>query len=275
MIFAEREFKLNIMSKLLIILLMLTFSFAASSQNIRKIAAYDSESSYTSGVYCISDTAVYRYSWYYYEWFQIPGNGLTKIDDTTRISSIAVYNNKISNSSGLFVFSDTAVFNYNWYAQTWFPLSNTGLPRNAENKPDIYDLAVYGDSGSSSYSDPFALTHSGIYRYIWYYQEWYPLSNTGLQLSAGYGSKEIAQPEVYPNPVDANSVIEIELAENYTGTVEFTFFDTGGRFITKDVIANTGSVVRYVIPAEKLKTGLYYCEIKAGNVYKSVRFVKT
>lgn len=273
MVFVDLQEKMN-MHKLTYLMLIMLSSGMVSAQNIRKIAAYDNQSSYTSGVYCISDTAVYRYSWYYQEWMYIPGNGLTRINDTTRISAIAVYNNKISNSSGLFVFSDSVVLNYNWYAQTWFTLGNTGLPRNIDNKPDVYDLAVYGDSGSSSNSELFALTHSGIYRYIWYYQEWYQLENTGLEVSAGNGIPETLVANVYPNPAESHSQIELSLPENYKGQVEFAFFDLNGKLIMKDAIEGGKSKIIYDIPLNQIPGGIYYCEIKAGSVLKTVKMVR-
>lgn len=263
----------TIIMRLTILLLFMSLASYSMGQGIRKIAAYDSESSYTSGVYCINDTGVFRYSWYYQEWYNIPGNGLTRVNDSTRIGAIAVYNNKISNSSGLFVFSDTAVFNYNWYAQTWFPLSNTGLPRNSNNKPDVYDLTVYGDSGSSSNSDVFALTGNGVYRYIWFYQEWYPLENTGLTVAVKNDLNKDISATVFPNPSETVSYIELNLQKDYNGPVEFAFFSTEGKLVTKTQTEMHGRELKYEIP--KLFTGYFYVEIHAGNAVKTVRFIRS
>lgn len=258
----------------ILLLLFLLYSGIAEAQNVRRIAAYDSESSYTSGLYAISDTAVYRYSWYYQEWFYLKSDGLTRVDDTVRVSAIAVYNNKISNSSGIFVFTDTVVRNYNWYAQYWFSLSNAGLPRNSDNKPDVYDLAVYGDSGSSSNSQLFALTHSGIYRYIWYYQQWYPLASTGLEVSNPMPEFGQLYAGVYPNPFFNDAVIDIELPEGYMGSVEYAFFSASGQLAYRETVETKGGKVRYDLTSEWLLPGMYFCEIKAGILRQVVKIVK-
>jgi hypothetical protein len=258
----------------ILLVLFVLYSMVADAQNIRKIAAYDNESSYTSGLYALSDTAVYRYSWYYQEWFYLKSDGLTRVDDTVRVSAIAVYNNKISNSSGIFVFTDTVVRNYNWYAQYWYPLSNAGLPRNIENKPDVYDLAVYGDSGSSSNSQLFALTHSGVYRYIWYYQQWYPLANTGLEVSNPMPEFGHLYAGVYPNPFAFGTAIDIVLPEDFRGSVDYAFFSESGQLLHREKVETTGGKVHYKVSSEKFLPGIYFCEIKAGNLRQVLKIIK-
>ncbi|PKP21531.1 MAG: hypothetical protein CVU05_06565 [Bacteroidetes bacterium HGW-Bacteroidetes-21] len=258
-------------------ILYIVFALTANtlfSQTIQKMAAYDSESSYTSGLYCISDTSIYRYSWYYQEWYSLSSDGLTRENDTVRISQLAVYNNKISNSSGLFVFSDTVVLNYNWIVEHWYPLSNTGLPR-VFGKPDVQGLTVYGDSGSSSNSTLFALTSAGVYRYSWWYQEWQPISNAGLNTKVmEYPVVPDFGALVFPNPVYGKSVISANLPVHYSGEISIAYFNTSGMMVFIDKFMIEGEQFERAVPSEFLPTGTYICEINAGQIYKAVKMIK-
>ena len=247
----------------------------AGAQQLQVIAAYDNQSSYTSGLYGLADTGVFRYSWYYQEWFPLDNTGLTRINDTIRVSALAVYNNKINNSSGIFVFSDTAVFNYNWITAGWYALSNNGLPR-VLGKPDVRMLTVYGDSGSSSNSTLFALTGTAVYRYSWYYQAWSPLSNTGLPL-ANKKESGVASPvfEAYPNPFPQKLKIQAVLPGNYSGSAEMAVFDEKGslvgHFITE---IGRDNIITFTPDMGSRPPGMYFFEIKAGNIFKTIKAIK-
>lgn len=247
----------------------------AGAQKLQVVSAYDNQSSYTSGLYGLSDTGVFRYSWYYQEWFPLENTGLTRINDTIRVSALAVYNNKISNSSGIFVFSDTAVFNYNWITAIWYPLSNSGLPRQF-NKPDVRMLTVYGDSGSSSNSTLFALTDTAVYRYSWYYQSWSPLPNTGLPLAANKAGK-VTEPTVvaYPNPFMQSPAISVTLPANYSGQVEMAVFNEQGVLVAHLVTQHNGGVDFIFKPdLSPYPPGMYFFEIKAGSDFKTIKAIK-
>jgi hypothetical protein len=263
------------MKKIFSLLIAIVLFQCISAQQIRIISAYDNQSSYTSGLYALQDTAIYRYSWYYQEWFSLNNKGLTRINDTIRISSLAVYNNKTSNSSGIFVFSDTAVFNYNWITATWYPLSNDGLPRIL-NKPDVRMLTVYGDSGSSSNSTIFALTDTAVYRYSWYYQEWYSLSNSGLSFSV----KEVNninefQASAFPNPSDHNLTINLTLPESINDKIKIAFFDEKGIMLKYlEQSANGEKEILIEPDLSSFPSGIYFCEIKAGKKFKTIRVIR-
>ncbi len=248
----------------------------ARAQQLQVIAAYDNQSSYTSGLYGLADTGVFRYSWYYQEWFPLENTGLTRINDTIRVSALAVYNNKINNSSGIFVFSDTAVFNYNWITTSWYALSNNGLPRMS-GKPDVRMLTVYGDSGSSSNSTLFALTGTAVYRYSWFYQSWSPLPNTGLPLVANK-SVNLGEPAVvaYPNPFRQSPDISVALPANYTGKVEMAVFNEQGVVVEHLVKQHKGDADFFFKPdLSHLPSGMYFFEIRAGSSFKTIKAVKT
>jgi hypothetical protein len=244
-------------------------------QHIKIISAYDNESSYTSGLYAMQDTAVYRYSWYYQEWFPLENNGLTRVGNTVKLSSLAVYNNKTGNSSGIFVFSDTVVLNYNWITATWYPLLNTGLPR-ISNKPDVRMLTVYGDSGSSSNSTLFALSDTAVYRYNWYYQEWYSLANTGLsnflkEVNRNINFNAIA----FPNPFENNLTIKLQLPEGDFDKIKVAIFDEKGtmlKYFEQNVKGE--KEVTVLTELSNFPAGLFFCEIKAGSNYKTIRVIR-
>jgi hypothetical protein len=77
----------------LLLLFIIPSYLPSQAQQMKAISAYDNQNSYTSGLYSVNDTAIYRYSWYYHEWFALGNQGLTRVNDTLRISSLAVYNN--------------------------------------------------------------------------------------------------------------------------------------------------------------------------------------
>ena len=263
------------MKKIFFLLMAVVLFQCISAQQIKIISAYDNQNSYTSGLYALQDTAIYRYSWYYQEWFSLDNKGLTRVNDTIRISSLAVYNNKTSNSSGIFVFSDSAVFNYNWITATWYPLSNDGLPRIL-NKPDVRMLTVYGDSGSSSNSTLFALTDTAVYRYSWFYQEWYSLSNSGLSFSV----KEVNNineflVSAFPNPYDYNLTIHLTLPESINDKIKIAFFDEKGMML-KYLEQNVNGEKEILIEPNLsgFPSGIYFCEIKAGKKFKTIRVIR-
>jgi hypothetical protein len=256
------------------IFIFVLFHFSYS-QKVKVIAAYDNQNSYTSGLFAIQDTAVYRYSWYYNEWFALENTGLTRVNDTVKVSSLAVYNNKINNSSGIFVFSDSVVLNYNWFIQTWFTLSNTGLPR-INNKPDVKMLTVYGDSGSSSNSTLFALTDTAIYRYNWFYHEWFSLSNSGLSsLVTEMTTDNKIEANAYPNPFEDEISITLNLPIGFNKKIKIAVFDEKGMLVkyieqSNYIVGNT-----IILPElNSLSSGMYFCEIKAGEEIKTIRVIR-
>ncbi|HBX50678.1 MAG TPA: hypothetical protein DEH02_06355 [Bacteroidales bacterium] len=110
------------------------------------IAIYNDGTSTTEGLFVVSDTAVFRYSWYLAQWLPLSTQGLIRINDTVQIGDIYVYQNGSLTSSGLFTVSDTAVFQYSWYYQQWNPLSNNGLNANSETIPieNFYEIQQKG-----------------------------------------------------------------------------------------------------------------------------------
>lgn len=263
------------MKNKLIFLVIYFLVSLASAQNIKYIVAYENNSSTTSGLYAVGDTAIYRYSWYYQEWFPLSNNGLVKINDTVQVNAIAVYNNESSNSSGLFVFSDTAVYNYNWITMQWYPLSNNGLPR-INQKPDVKMLAVYGPTGSSSNSTLFALTDTAVFRYSWSYQEWTSLSNAGIvNMKNEENTDSNYKTLVYPNPFSSMLTFEVQIPETGSETIEVSVFDVHGRLILTEKFNVERNAMNLIsLDFKNQKTGLYFCELYDGKNFKQLKVIK-
>lgn len=265
---------MKILSTLLIIAyVMLSNSNAQIS--INKIAAYDSESSFTSGIYAINNSQIFRYSWYYQQWLSLPLTGLVQNSGTYVINNIAVYNNKWDNSSGIFVFSDTAIFNYNWISQTWYKLYNKGLPRNEQNKIDVLEMTVYGDSGASSNSELFILARTGIYRYSWYYQQWFALPNAGLPSETEFIKTADFDIQIIPNPTIDNAKLQLKVPVNaINNMLELAFISQSGQIAHTEKILVHSENFEYNIPLQHLVTGVYFCEVRIRDIYSTIKLVK-
>ncbi|MFH2096891.1 MAG: T9SS type A sorting domain-containing protein, partial [Bacteroidota bacterium] len=94
---------------------------------IDNIACFDNNSVNPSGIYVISDTAVFVYNYYMAEWLPLHNTGLIRISGKVQISSLTAYKETDTGTNRIIVVSDTAVFRYDWYMQAWYPLSNDGL----------------------------------------------------------------------------------------------------------------------------------------------------
>lgn len=243
--------------------------------SINKIAAYDTESSFTSGVYAISSSEIFYYSWYYQQWLDMPRTGLVQSNGDYVLNNIAVYNNKWDNSSGIFVFSDTAIFNYNWFSQTWYPLYNTGLPRNEQNKIDVLEMTVYGDSGFSSNSELFVLARTGIYRYSWYDQQWFALPNAGLPNNIQKMAAVNLEAVITPNPTTDNALLQLQLPQSTINqTIEIVFIASNGSVAFTDRVKINSKNFKYAIPLQHLSVGVYMCEIRIKDLFSTVKLIK-
>ena len=267
--------KIKIILTALFVSLFFSSYYGASAQKIKLVASYDNNNSYTSGLYAVGDTALYRYSWYGQHWFPLSNNGLNRINDTVQISAFAVYNNFSDNSSGLFVFSDTAVYNYNWFISTWFYIPNTGLPR-INLKPNVRNLTVYGDSGSSSNSSLFAITDTALFLYSWYLQEWSPIPNTGIISGLNKIKDNPSQKiDAFPNPFSDKISIELNIPLNSSGNIELAFFDMKGHHVYSETHKlSPGSDVTIIPSLSSLTSGIYMCEIWDGKNYNLIKVIK-
>lgn len=126
---------------------------------IDEIACFNNETGNPSGIYVISDTAVFVYN-YYIGWIPLSNNGLCRQNGVVMLSDISCFNESSSGTNRIFVISDTSVFRYDWYMQTWYPLSNSGLMTSAKiNKENIALKAFpnpFRDVTNISYTLPIA-----------------------------------------------------------------------------------------------------------------------
>ncbi len=101
---------------------------------INDISTFDNDSWNPSGIYVISDTAVYVYNYYAARWFPIVNNGLPRFEGVVEISSLSAHKESSNEMVRLHVVADTAVYRYDWYGQNWYPLSNQGIVLNKQTE---------------------------------------------------------------------------------------------------------------------------------------------
>jgi hypothetical protein len=101
---------------------------------INDISTFDNDSWNPSGIYVISDTAVFVYNYYAAIWYPIVNNGLPRHEGEVQISSLSAHKESSNEMVRLHVVADTAVYRYDWYGQNWYPLSNQGLILNKQNE---------------------------------------------------------------------------------------------------------------------------------------------
>ena len=112
---------------------------------INEIACFNNESVNPSGIYVISDTAVFVYNYYVPGWLPLSTDGLCRNNGLPVISDISGYKETSSGDNYIFVISDTATFYYEWYYQKWYPLSNDGLSikKNNATNNDLFKTKNY------------------------------------------------------------------------------------------------------------------------------------
>ncbi|GAB4280671.1 MAG: hypothetical protein Kow0068_04980 [Marinilabiliales bacterium] len=106
---------------------------------IDAIACFNNETGNPSGIYVISDTAVFVYN-YYTGWIPLSNNGLCRNNGIPVINDLTCYKESSTGTNRILVISDTLVFQYEWYSQTWYPLSNQGLYSNKINGNNQHEI---------------------------------------------------------------------------------------------------------------------------------------
>jgi len=110
---------------------------------INEIACFNNETVNPSGIYVISDTAVFVYNYYAAAWLPLYNTGLCRNNGLVQISDISGYKETSSGDNYIFVISDTATFYYGWYSQQWYPLSNEGLSVKNNKPANLFELKNY------------------------------------------------------------------------------------------------------------------------------------
>ncbi|MDD3740618.1 MAG: T9SS type A sorting domain-containing protein [Bacteroidales bacterium] len=260
------------MQKVILFICLQLVVIISISQTIKRISAYDNNYNNNSGIFGITDNGVYEYSWYYQQWLQLPNNGLTFYEDQAQLDEISAFDANSVNPSGVYVISDTAVFVYNYYAELWYPLYNTGLCR-IEGIVQLSDLSAHLDI-EDDYERIYVKSCDHIYYYNWYMQNWSQLPNTGLN------EKETPQTtdfdfSVFPNPVHYNSAIILNLDNNYKGQIKIALFNEQGLFI-KEIVNDyyTGGTFRIESSDLDIAPGIYFYEISGDNFTQAKKFIK-
>lgn len=224
---------------------------------------FDGDTYNNTGVYGATDNKVYRYSYYFDEWFPLENNGLPIISGEVNIIDLAVADTGTSYTSGIYIIADTAVFNYNWYTQEWYPLSNEGLNRIG-GVVKLSKISVFG-KGSSTDHRIFCVSDTSVFVYEWYYPKWFAFYNTGLSVMRESQIQNTAFINAYPNPFNEKTNIELKLNKRYTGRVKIAIYDSKGVFVSYDNFEVIESeIIEYPLNKD-FKKGTYFCEIVAGR----------
>lgn len=261
------------MKTIITITITTILALSINAQTIKCVSAYDNNYDSSSGIFGITDHGVYEYSWYYEEWLQLPNTGLTFIEGEAKIDEISAFDANSVNPSGVYVISDTAVYVYNYYAELWYDLSNTGLCR-IEGVVQMSDLSAHLDV-EDDYENIFVVSCDHVYYYDWYQHLWHQLPNDGLSVKQNTLTEGNFENNIFPNPVDLNSIISFNLPDAYNGKLEIAIFDNNGKFI-KEIVNDyvSGGTHEINISGEGLLPGIYFYEISGVNFSQAKKFIK-
>ncbi len=252
--------------------LIFTTTLNLSTQTINKIAVFDNTEYSSSGIIGITENAIYEYSWYYDTWLSFPTNGLNEIEGNVIVNEVSACNNYSHNPSGIYVISDTSIHVYNYYAEYWYALYNTGLER-IENIVQLSDLSVRYDIENED-EDIFVKSGDHIYYYEWYTQKWYPLTNEGITSKKHLCNKPIIS-SIYPNPVKSNSNIVINLPDYYNNYIDIAIFTEDNKFVKEIHIDNANGGENIIeLNTSEFSQGIYFYEIKGVDFSHVKKFIK-
>ena len=250
------------------ILLLILFTFGLTNinfgQDIKKVAAVKSTNSDGYKLYCISDTAVYKYDWNLeWYWWALENNGLTRNNGIVQLSDIAAYEED-DGTSRIYVISDTAVYRYDWYAQQWWALENEGLNRESGIVQLSTISAIEDNDGDIRV---YAVSGNEIFQYEWYFETWYPLSNNGLSGIKERFYKKTGKVEISPNPANESATIIYELPSGFLGKITIIFFNNSGKAV-KIFLLDRKKEGKNIFNANctNIPVGMYHIEITGHNV---------
>ncbi len=260
------------MSKTIITILILFLGFQTFSQDIKEVVAFKSIGNDDREIFCITDSAVYKYSWYLeWYWWALENNGLTRHNGIVQIDDITAYENEDEDSK-IYVISDTAVFRYDWYAQSWWNLENTGLCRINDTVQLSSINAIIDNDGDTRV---YAVSCGQIYLYEWYQQSWYPLSSIEISVKEIDRQKMKNEIEIFPNPVSENTTINYSIPENYNQEIMIILYNNKGTEVEKfNQGVQKGGNYSFSINCSNIDAGCYYIEITGKQFRKTGRFIK-
>lgn len=125
------------------------------------VSAFDNNSLNPTGIYVISDTAVFVFNYYSNLWHPLRNHGLIRDEGIVQLSNLSAHKELETENVRVHVISDTAVFRYNWYLQSWYVFPNSGIITDIENKDKhIQSLLNYPNPFSDLTIISFELTKS-------------------------------------------------------------------------------------------------------------------
>jgi hypothetical protein len=257
----------------ILLTILLCTALITHSQNLKRVSAYDNNYNSNSGIFGISDNGVYEYSWYYDSWLALPTDGLPLVAGESKIDEISTFDNNSLNPSGIYIIADTAVFVYNYYAQYWYALHNTGLCRDGDIV-QLSDLSAHLETDSDDVR-VYVISCDNVYYYRWYFQDWVAISNNGISTKYEYIENQGLNPEIFPNPANLSSVIRFELNEQNSGNIRIAVFNLEGEFI-KEIRNQKFEPGKHEISlkSEDLAPGTYFYEIKGDKFSLSKSLIK-
>ena len=260
------------MKKTILLSFISIFSLALYSQTINKISTFDNTEYSSSGIIGITNNAIYEYSWYFDQWLSFPTSGLTHSGDQAIVREVATCNNYSHNPSGIYVISDTSVHVYNYYAEYWYSLYNTGLER-IDGIVQLSDLTVRYDTEYEEV-DVYVVSGNHVYYYGWYTYQWYPLENTGITAIKNHEHHRI-ESSIFPNPVKLNSQINFTLPDYYSGDVSIAIFSEDSKLMKEISLKDLkGGEHTYTLNSADLSPGIFFYEIKGLNFSHVKKFIK-
>ncbi len=260
------------MKKTFTVTLGIALSILSFSQTISKISTFYNTYNDNSGIIGITDSGIYEYSWYFDEWLDFPTNGLTIVDGNAIVREVSACDNGSHNPSGIYVISDTSVHVYNYYAEFWYSLYNTGLER-IDGVVQLSDLSAHYDA---EYDDVDVYVKSGnhVYYYGWYTHQWYPLTNLGLTSKITETETEISI-SVFPNPIILGSRIEFNLPDNYKDFVKLAIFNEEGKLVKEMYFDKLCSGKhQFELNPDEFTKGIYFYELSGMNFSHVKKFIK-
>lgn len=243
-----------------------------NAQYLKKISAYDNNYNNNSGIFAISDTAIYEYSWYFSRWHQLSSNGLVRNNGVPVINDISAFDNSSLNPSGIYVISDTAVFVFNYYTDFWHPLSNNGLIRD-NGIVQLSSVSAHKEEGTGNVR-VHVVSDTSVFRYNWHTQTWFQFPNEGLITFNKEFSKQTVEVSAHPNPFYDKTTISFSLPKDYSGKIRIALFSKNGEFIEEiKNYYNSGGEQSVEISGSKLKQGLYFYEISGSGFSQAKKLI--
>jgi hypothetical protein len=117
--------------------------FIDGQAKIDEVSAFDNNSLNPSGIYVISDTAVFVYNYYSELWYDLKNNGLERIDGKVQLSDLSAHYVIADDDVDVYVKSGDYIYYYEWYLQQWYQLSNSGISKINQTNINKFNSSIF------------------------------------------------------------------------------------------------------------------------------------